>query len=111
MITIILILIPAYFIYGGNRTIDETESHLQDSTMRRWGSRPSIIIRKLGNSSYNKKKQAGQNTCAICIDQFTDKCQITVLPCDVRHYFHTKCIQQWLERETNCPLCKAPIDI
>ena len=33
---------------------------------------------------------------------------VTPLPCDLRHYFHTKCIEEWYSRKEReyCPLCK-----
>ena len=33
---------------------------------------------------------------------------ITPLPCDVRHYFHTECIENWYNQQGReyCPLCK-----
>ena len=35
--------------------------------------------------------------------------EITPLPCDTRHIFHTKCIKDWLKNNNSCPLCKKPI--
>ena len=37
--------------------------------------------------------------------------EITPLPCDTRHYFHTKCIENWLKSNNSCPLCKKPITL
>ena len=45
--------------------------------------------------------------CSICLTEFDESSMVTVLPCDVRHYFHAKCIQDWSRIHTNCPLCKA----
>ena len=44
--------------------------------------------------------------CVICMEQFKDDDIILVLPCDDKHYFHKKCTMQWLERKTECPLCR-----
>lgn len=46
--------------------------------------------------------------CAICTDELVGHF-ITVLPCDTRHIFHTKCINLWLDKNTTCPLCKKNI--
>ena len=40
---------------------------------------------------------------------YTKKDEIICLPCDEKHYFHTKCISEWLKRNNNCPLCKSTI--
>ena len=33
--------------------------------------------------------------CIICLADFTDTDMVTPLPCDKRHFFHTKCIKEW----------------
>jgi len=35
---------------------------------------------------------------------------ITPLPCDERHFFHTVCIEDWLKTKNSCPICRKPID-
>jgi len=45
--------------------------------------------------------------CSICLCDFEEDSLVTVLPCDVRHYFHAECIQSWSEQQNTCPLCKA----
>ena len=30
--------------------------------------------------------------CVICMEEFKDEDIILVLPCDVKHYFHKKCV-------------------
>jgi hypothetical protein len=43
--------------------------------------------------------------CCICLDDFQDSCQVRVLLC--RHFFHTACIDRWLEQENvRCPVCR-----
>ena len=50
--------------------------------------------------------------CVICFEKFeAKKSKVTVLPCDVRHYFHSDCIEKWTLKKTNCPLCKAKFSV
>ena len=35
--------------------------------------------------------------------------KVTPMPCDIRHVFHTKCIEEWFLNENCCPMCKTPI--
>ena len=45
----------------------------------------------------------------ICLVNFDEDSLVTPLPCDIRHYFHTTCIEQWLMINASCPLCKSPV--
>ena len=47
----------------------------------------------------------------ICLVPFDEDSQVTPLPCDIRHYFHTACIEQWLMVNAMCPLCKTPVTL
>jgi len=43
-------------------------------------------------------------TCAICLNDFKIKDKTKKLIC--AHAFHDKCIDNWLTRARECPLCK-----
>lgn len=45
--------------------------------------------------------------CAVCLDDFVAGDELRSLPC--AHHFHVACIDPWLARKPDCPLCKAPI--
>ena len=45
--------------------------------------------------------------CTICLEEYTDECMVTPLPCDARHYFHSACIESWFKKHNYCPLCKV----
>ena len=68
--------------------------------------------------SLNKKKFENVNEnnrameqCAICLQDYQDNDEIAELKCDQRHYFHSKCLEEWLHRKLECPLCKKPINV
>ena len=44
--------------------------------------------------------------CSIGLLDFDEKDEVTPLPCDSRHYFHTACITQWAHMKLHCPLCQ-----
>ncbi|KAG0016189.1 hypothetical protein BGZ80_009378 [Entomortierella chlamydospora] len=49
--------------------------------------------------------EATNETCAVCLDEFSDGEEIRMLPC--HHEFHCECIDPWLTRKSStCPLCK-----
>ena len=44
--------------------------------------------------------------CTICLVTFVPDDDIIAFECDPKHYFHTKCGQDWLSVKTECPLCR-----
>lgn len=52
----------------------------------------------------NKNLSEDMKSCPICLDEFEDGVEVRFLWC--LHRFHRKCIDQWLEKHTNCPICK-----
>jgi len=46
---------------------------------------------------YDNEKFSSQRECAICCAEFDQTSQITPLPCNIKHYFHTQCIEIWFK--------------
>ncbi len=44
--------------------------------------------------------------CVVCFEDFRSGDDLTYLPCDGYHCYHTKCILQWLRRNSVCPICR-----
>jgi len=49
-----------------------------------------------------------QTTCMICLGDFSVEEPCRRLPC--RHVFHSDCVDEWLRRCTDCPICKSNVD-
>lgn len=45
------------------------------------------------------------------MEEYKDTDDVAELKCDQRHYFHSKCLADWLKRKLECPLCKKPVKI
>lgn len=45
-------------------------------------------------------------TCVICLSDYALGEMVSILPC--LHYYHKKCISDWLPRVNTCPICRAP---
>ncbi|TNV76670.1 hypothetical protein FGO68_gene13543 [Halteria grandinella] len=45
-----------------------------------------------------------EEVCPICCDKFTQ--EVLLLPCNIKHIYHPACIQGWLSKHKECPLCK-----
>ena len=50
------------------------------------------------NETYSDKE------CTICLEDFNENEKIYGLKCN--HYYHKKCIDDWLKKHQTCPLCR-----
>eukprot|EP01095_Lingulamoeba_sp_RSL-Kostka_P016747 TRINITY_DN82_c0_g1_i1.p1 TRINITY_DN82_c0_g1~~TRINITY_DN82_c0_g1_i1.p1 ORF type:complete len:306 (+),score=71.05 TRINITY_DN82_c0_g1_i1:509-1426(+) len=83
-------------------------AHYSDENISVSGAPKSIINAlplKLFKEGSIEKEDA---MCSICFDDYEKDDKIRYLPCD--HHFHSKCVDQWLEKNKTCPLCRKPID-
>lgn len=49
-----------------------------------------------------------QSQCMVCLSDFSADEEVRKLPCC--HIFHANCIDEWLRRCTDCPICKQNVD-
>jgi hypothetical protein len=57
------------------------------------------VIGNIVKAKFDHNDAAFKNDeCAICLDKFTDDCEVTPLPCNVKHYFHPDCIEDWFKQ-------------
>ncbi|KAI4335615.1 hypothetical protein L6164_014247 [Bauhinia variegata] len=52
-------------------------------------------------------KASEQDDCAVCLEPFRVGETLIHLPC--AHRFHSKCLEPWLQNNTNCPCCRNAI--
>lgn len=67
------------------------------------------MINSLFRVKFDSNVFKTQEACLICLINFNEDSLVTPLPCDIRHYFHTACIEQWLMENPMCPLCRSPV--
>jgi E3 ubiquitin-protein ligase DOA10 len=61
-------------------------------------------------STVDHNNQDNMKSCAICLMDYEESDEIAELKCDQRHYFHSACLQDWLKKKLECPLCKRPVN-
>ena len=51
--------------------------------------------------------RGADDECSICLQLISPK-EASTLDCG--HKFHTSCLEKWVERSSNCPLCRQTIE-
>lgn len=51
----------------------------------------------LSKRTFDPQIFTAQTECSICLENFDADCEVTPLSCDVRHYYHTPCIEEWIK--------------
>ncbi|BFG34139.1 hypothetical protein CerSpe_204130 [Prunus speciosa] len=71
---------------------------------------PPPAEKKASSFRYTKNQAIATNTdseCSICLGEFKDGEKCRQLECE--HAFHEECIDQWLRKKIQCPLCRATV--
>jgi len=67
-----------------------------------------FVIARLPNRTIETATKEISDSCSVCWQEWKDGDVVKTLPC--LHYFHSKCIETWLQTKLNCPLCRAEIN-
>jgi hypothetical protein len=75
------------------------------------GEGAQSTIEKLTSNVYDPAQFEGNESCRICLEDFKKDDTVTPLPCNSQHFFHTACINQYIEADHRacCPICRASI--
>ncbi|KAL6275859.1 hypothetical protein ACE6H2_019460 [Prunus campanulata] len=71
---------------------------------------PPPAEKKASSFRHTKNQAIATNTdseCSICLGEFKDGEKCRQLECE--HAFHEECIDQWLRKKIQCPLCRATV--
>ncbi|CAK87196.1 unnamed protein product (macronuclear) [Paramecium tetraurelia] len=49
-----------------------------------------------------------QETCSVCLLEYQKQAICRFTPC--HHIFHADCLEQWIMKHENCPLCRTALD-
>lgn len=100
-----MMLLNTEAIAGG---YEERLIEVQDILSRRHGMQQEHIERIPTQRWNPETDHNGQTTCMVCLNSFEASNEVRQLPCG--HVFHVQCIDQWLRRCTDCPICKTNVD-
>ena len=57
------------------------------------------VIQGLTNRKFEPAVFKSMSECGICMVEYTESDEITPLPCNVNHYFHSECLRTWLNEK------------
>ena len=63
-------------------------------------------LKKIPTIQITKQLVEERSSCTVCLQDYKEGASVNKLPCD--HLYHTKCILNWLKRNT-CPNCRADV--
>ena len=89
-------------IKGSSKKQDYTNEHFKSNLPKFAEHLPKSIYHVY---QYNNKNICKK--CMICMENFLIGQEILTLPCF--HFFHCKCISNWLVKQKKCPICKNHI--
>lgn len=62
------------------------------------------------NSWITKYNKTEKESCPVCCDELVFKKKAVKLP-SCGHFFHKKCIEEWVKVKPVCPICKAELGV
>lgn len=70
---------------------------------------PLNYNRKYNIRNFNKEAHASE--CCICLEGYEMDENVAELKCNTQHIFHKGCIDDWLKKKQQCPLCNAKVKV
>ena len=77
------------------------------------GSCPKMTFSQLKNVEFcgNSSACTDSTFCSICLADYKEVDMVLLLP-NCGHFFHDKCVDQWLKLRPTCPICRdTPIPV
>eukprot|EP01016_Furgasonia_blochmanni_P045894 TRINITY_DN6532_c0_g1_i2.p1 TRINITY_DN6532_c0_g1~~TRINITY_DN6532_c0_g1_i2.p1 ORF type:complete len:336 (-),score=48.36 TRINITY_DN6532_c0_g1_i2:280-1287(-) len=94
---------------SGNNTNNETSQRLTRSKTKALKEDPKNMV-LVDDAPQNVQgveddsEPSSDATCAICINDYKNGEELRMLSCE--HKFHKNCIDKWLLRKNECPICR-----
>eukprot|EP00929_Paragymnodinium_shiwhaense_P005914 TRINITY_DN10852_c0_g1_i2.p1 TRINITY_DN10852_c0_g1~~TRINITY_DN10852_c0_g1_i2.p1 ORF type:complete len:459 (+),score=101.71 TRINITY_DN10852_c0_g1_i2:102-1478(+) len=86
---------------------EERIMEVQEMLSRRRGL-STEAIGQIERFSWGEQPVRGEQAqCMVCLSEFAGNDEVMRLPCG--HVFHASCVEEWLRRCTDCPICKANV--
>lgn len=68
---------------------------------------PVLIATRADIENQNSPRSTPETCCSVCLADYVEGDELMMLPC--QHAYHKACVVQWLQRQSQCPLCKQDV--
>ncbi|XP_072987447.1 putative RING-H2 finger protein ATL69 [Typha latifolia] len=88
----------------------ELQSDLDEPSEHAISGLEPVAVAAIPKMKYNRdafrSKEDAQ--CSICLGEYEEKEMLRIMP-TCRHNFHLACIDEWLQKQPTCPICRLPL--
>ncbi|CAG9314135.1 unnamed protein product [Blepharisma stoltei] len=103
------LILPMLAIFGICVLLPTTLLLMEIAEDKSWIENKDRKSFNLETVSFIKNGNTGDHSCSICAIDYEENDKIIILPCNIRHFFHEKCINKWLSITPKCPVCRARV--
>ena len=59
--------------------------------------------------AFDYKKDMDVPTCSICLEDYNEQNKDKIAELNCNHIFHLDCLNEWIDKNDICPMCREPI--
>jgi len=86
------------------QNFDDDDEEEQEQEQEQEQEKEQIDFSSLPTIILNEDEVDETKNCPICFEDFSKGNEVYLFAC--YHYFHKKCIRQWLIKKKECPVCR-----
>ena len=87
-------------------TVDRSQINLTNAVFPAHGRTIQNLTRQVVGPAVTQS----DHQCTICFEAAETGASIIMLPCNPGHWFHERCIADWLNLINTCPICRQTVD-
>ena len=89
------------------RNIQNIQNNENNERLLQNESNPQRQNQMIEKKELKFTNELNDKNCSICLDEFNENELLFQLICN--HYYHKKCIHDWLQKNKSCPLCRIDL--
>mmetsp|Transcript_55298 Transcript_55298/g.131901 ORF Transcript_55298/g.131901 Transcript_55298/m.131901 type:complete len:403 (-) Transcript_55298:229-1437(-) len=98
-------MVPLYSVLQMYRQAEQSQQQgAEEETIQ---ALPTRCFTRADAEAAREKKDDTDKACQICMEEYVEGDELKYLPCF--HFYHAKCIDQWLQVNSICPNCRHKI--